>query len=90
MGILEQLFLVQRISPWFRNQLKRLIKTPKLHFIDFGLLSAMRGLTADRIAKDRGAFGALLETFVFSEVMKQIGWSDEGYTLHHYRDKDQV
>jgi predicted AAA+ superfamily ATPase len=88
-GILEQLFLVQRISPWFRNQLKRLIKTPKLHFIDSGLLSAMRGLTADRIAKDRGAFGALLETFVFSEVMKQIGWSDEGYTLHHYRDKDQ-
>jgi predicted AAA+ superfamily ATPase len=49
----------------------------------------MRGLTADQIAKDRGAFGALLETFVFSEVMKQIGWSDECYTLHHYRDKDQ-
>jgi len=30
-GILEQLFLVQRVSPWFRNELKRLIKTPKLH-----------------------------------------------------------
>lgn len=88
-GILEQLFLVQRISPWFRNELKRLIKTPKLHFIDSGLLSAMLGLTPDRIAKDRSAFGALLETFVFSEIVKQIGWSDEGYTLHHYRDKDQ-
>jgi hypothetical protein len=88
-GILEQLFLVQRISPWFRNQLKRLIKTPKLHFIDSGLLSAMLGLTPDRIAKDRRAFGALLETFVFSEIVKQIGWSDESYTPHHYRDKDQ-
>ena len=88
-GILEQVFLVQRISPWFRSQLKRLIKTPKLHFIDSGLLSAMLGLTADRIAKDRSAFNALLETFVFSEIVKQIGWSDEGYRLHHYRDKDQ-
>jgi uncharacterized protein len=31
-GILEQLFLVRRVEPWFRNRLKRLVKTPKLHF----------------------------------------------------------
>jgi len=88
-GILEQLFLVSRVSPWFRNQLKRLIKTPKLHFLDSGLLAALLGLTAEQIAKDRSTFGALLETFVFSEVMKETAWSDESYTLHHYRDKDQ-
>ncbi len=78
-----------RVSPWFRNQLKRLIKTPKLHFQDSGLLAALLGLTADQIAKDRSTFGALLETFVFSEVMKETAWCDESYTLHHYRDKDQ-
>jgi uncharacterized protein len=88
-GILEQLFLVQRVSPWFRNELKRLIKTPKLHFVDSGLLATLLALTTEQIAKDRSTFGALLETFVFAEVMKQITWSDEGYTLHHYRDKDQ-
>jgi predicted AAA+ superfamily ATPase len=88
-GILEQLFLVHRLPPWCRNQLKRLIKTPKLHFLDSGLLAALLGLTAERIAKDRSAFGALLETFVFSEVVKQTAWCEEGYTLHHYRDKDQ-
>lgn len=88
-GILEQLFLVQRVSPWFRNHLKRLIKTPKLYFIDSGLLSAMTALTADQIAKDRGLFGAALESFVFAEIVKQTGWSDEEHTLHHYRDKDQ-
>jgi hypothetical protein len=88
-GILEQLFLVQRVSPWFRNELKRLIKTPKLHFVDSGLLAALLALTADQIAKNRSAFGAVLETFVFSEVMKQTTWSEDGYTLHHYRDKDQ-
>ena len=88
-GILEQLFLVQRVSPWFRNELKRLIKTPKLHFVDSGLLAALLALTAEQIAKNRSAFGAVLETFVFSEVMKQTTWSEDGYTLHHYRDKDQ-
>jgi predicted AAA+ superfamily ATPase len=31
----------------------------------------------------------VLETFIFAEVMKQTTWSEEGYTLHHYRDKDQ-
>ena len=88
-GILEQLFLVQRVSPWFRNQLNRLVKTPKLHFLDSGLLAALLGLTAERIAKDRSRFGALLETFAFSEVLKQTAWSDESYALYHYRDKDQ-
>jgi predicted AAA+ superfamily ATPase len=87
-GILEQLFLVSRVSPWFRNELKRLIKTPKLHFLDSGLLTALLGLTSEQIAKDRSAFGALLETFVLSEVMKEAASCDESYTLHHYRDKD--
>jgi predicted AAA+ superfamily ATPase len=41
--ILEQLFLVHRVEPWFRNQLKRLVKTPKLHFIDSGLLAVRKG-----------------------------------------------
>jgi uncharacterized protein len=88
-GIFEQLFLVQRVSPWFRNQLKRLVKTPKLHFLDSGLLAALLGLTAEQIVKDRSTFGALLESFAFSEVLKQTGWSDESYALYHYRDKDQ-
>jgi len=88
-GILEQLFLVHRLEPWFHNRLKRLVKTPKLHFIDSGLLAATLGATAERIAKDRSLLGPLLETFAFSEVMKQGAWLDEACTFHHYRDKDQ-
>ena len=87
--VLEQLFLVRRIEPWFRNQLKRLVKTPKLHFLDSGLLTEMLGIRAERIAKDRSVFGQLLETFVFSEVVKQVGWLGEACTIHHYRDRDQ-
>ena len=87
-SILERLFLVRRVEPWFRNQLKRLVKTPKLHFLDSGLLGALLGATAERIAKDRSSFGPLLETFVFSEVLKQASWSGESCALYHYRDKD--
>lgn len=88
-AVLEQLFLVHRVEPWFRNELKRLVKTPKLHFLDSGLLAAMLGATAERIAKDRSVLGPILETFVFSEVVKQAAWLEESCVLHHYRDKDQ-
>jgi len=88
-AILEQLFLVRKVEPWFQNQLKRLVKTPKLHFLDSGLLGALLGATAERIAKDRSGFGPLLETFVFSEVLKQASWFGESCALYHYRDKDQ-
>jgi uncharacterized protein len=88
-AILEQLFLVHRAEPWFRNQLKRLVKTPKLHFIDSGLLAVTVGATEERVAKDRSILGPLLETFLVSEVMKQASWLDETCRLHYYRDKDQ-
>lgn len=87
-AILEQLFLVRRVEPWYRNQLKRLVKTPKLYFVDSGLLAMLLGASREWIAKDRSRFGSLLETFVFSEVMKQASWLDENCTLWHYRDKD--
>jgi predicted AAA+ superfamily ATPase len=88
-GIFENLFLVRRIEPWFRNPLKRLVKTPKLFFLDSGLLGALTGLTNDRIVRDRSVFGAVLETFVANEILRLATWSDARPTFHHYRDKDQ-
>jgi len=88
-AILEQLFLVRRIEPWFRNHLSRLIKTPKIHFLDSGLLAALLGITAARLAANRAIFGRLLETFVFSELLKQVSWTENRCSLYHYRDKDQ-
>ncbi|MFG1375124.1 ATP-binding protein [Xanthobacter oligotrophicus] len=87
-GLLEQLFLVATVQPWFTNALKRIVKTPKLHFLDSGLLATVRGLSFDRVKADRGAFGALLESFVFSEVLKLMTASDLRLTPHHFRDRD--
>lgn len=87
-GLLEQVFLIATLQPWFTNALKRIVKTPKLHFLDSGLLASARGLTFDRVKADRGMFGALLESFVFSEVLKLMTASDLRLTPYHFRDRD--
>jgi predicted AAA+ superfamily ATPase len=88
-GIFGQLFLTFLLPPWSRNELKRLTKTPKLHFLDSGLLAALRDLSPQRLRNERGAFGPLLETFVVSEVLKQASWKGRSYQMSHYRDNDQ-
>jgi predicted AAA+ superfamily ATPase len=81
-------FLIATVPPWFTNTIKRIVKTPKLHFLDSGLLASVRGLTFDRVKADRGTFGALLESFVYSEVLKLMTASDLRLTPHHFRDRD--
>lgn len=87
-GILEQLFLVRRVRPWFRNELKRLAKTPKLHFLDSGLAAALRRQNLEKLGPNRVPLGPLLETFVFAELCKQASWSDDAPEIFHYRDLD--
>ena len=89
LGVLEQLFLVRRLEPWHSNRLSRLLKTPKMHFLDSGLLAALLGVTPERVASDRTVLGVLLETFVFTEVMKLATVSKRPIALYHYRDKDK-
>ena len=86
--LLEQVFLIATVQPWFTNALKRIVKTPKLHFLDSCLLASARGLTFDRVKADRAMFGPLLESFVFSEVLKLMTASDLRLTPHHFRDRD--
>ena len=88
--VLKQIYLLQLVPPWSRNELSRLVKTPKLHFFDSGLLTTMRGYSAARLRSDRNLLGALLETFVFSELVKSTTWTKERVSIFHYRDKDQL
>jgi predicted AAA+ superfamily ATPase len=86
-ALLEQVFLVATLQPWYTNALKRIAKTPKLHFLDSGLLATARGLSFDRVKADRDMFGTLLESFVFSEVLKLMTASDLRLTPYHFRDQ---
>ena len=87
-GILERLFLLRQVPPWSHNAVSRLTKTPKLHFLDTGLLAALRGTTAAQLQKDRTHYGPLLENFVVSEVLKLITWSDKRLRVSHFRTKE--
>ena len=88
-GVLENLFLVHALQPWHTNSLKRLIKTPKLHFLDAGLLAALQHISPGHLHPDRSPLGPILETFVFGELMKLASWTGERYQFWHFRDKEK-
>ena len=87
-GVFEQMFLLKRVEVWARNQLKRVIKTPKLQFIDAGLLATLLDLGADEVQRDRRRFGSVLETFVYGELLKHSSTAEGDYRLLYYRDVD--
>lgn len=89
-GAFEQMYLLRRVDVWARNRLSRVVKTPKLQFLDSGLLAALLELTADEVARDRARFGNVLETFVFSELLKHATTADGDYRTMYYRDADKV
>ncbi len=85
LSLLQATFLFQPLPAWSSNLGKRLIKSPKTHLIDSGLAAHLAGATRESLARDPVFFGHLLETFVVSELRKQIGWSDGRVDLYHYR-----
>jgi predicted AAA+ superfamily ATPase len=85
-----RLYLVRRLQPWHRHESKRLIKTPKVHFIDSGLAATLGNLATDDWNSRRDRCGHLLETFVLQQLSAQAGWTDPDLHFWHYRDKDQV
>lgn len=89
-GVLERLFLVQRLPAWTHHEGNRLIKTPKLHFLDAGLQATLTRLTPELLKTERTRWGATLETWVYAELRKALALSTENWYLSHYRDKDQV
>jgi len=87
--ILEDLFLVYRLMPWFVNLGSREVKSPKLHIVDSGLLAHLIGADERRIVDDSAIAGTLLESFVAMELLRQSDWAAEPVRLFHYRDKQQ-
>ena len=84
------MYLLKRVDVWARNRLSRVVKAPKLQFIDAGLLATLLDLTPDEVEKDRTRFGNVLETFVFGELLKHKTTAESDYRLLYYRDADKV
>jgi uncharacterized protein len=88
-GVFEQMYLLKRVEVWARNRLNRVVKTPKLQFIDPGLLATQLDLTAEAVQQDRTRFGNVLESFVFGELLKHTSTAEADYRLMYYRDADK-
>lgn len=89
LSVLEASGIVYLLQPYFNNQTKRLVKTPKLYFMDTGLCSYLTGwLNSDIL--ERGAMsGAILETYVISEIIKSYLHNGRNPRLYFYRDTEK-
>lgn len=85
LGLLTATFLVQTVPAWSANLGKRLVRSPRIHLGDTGLVCHLLGLGAARLAREPARFGPLLETFVTLELRKQIAWSHTRAALFHFR-----
>jgi len=92
--LLELGYLTVELPAWSTNLASRVAKRPKLHLVDSGLAAHLQGVTAQQLAPTDPAgaarFGALLETFVVTEVVKQLGWSSTIARPYHYRTAEAV
>lgn len=88
-AVFEQMYLLRRVEVWARNRLNRVVKTPKIQFIDSGLLATLLDLTTDGVLHNKTRFGNVLETFVFGELLKHTTTADGDYQLMYYRDADK-
>lgn len=86
LSVLETSFIVARVQPHHNNLSKRVTKSPKLYFLDTGLLCFLLGMTAAQQIELHPLRGAIVETFVASELMKTIFNSGRSDNLYFFRD----
>lgn len=88
-SILEANYIVRRLPPWFANVSKRLSKTPKLYFLDTGLVCYLLGIDSPGQLANHPLRGAIFETFVMTEFWKHYANCGVTDRLFHYRDGAQ-
>ncbi|MCX8018714.1 MAG: DUF4143 domain-containing protein, partial [Rhodocyclaceae bacterium] len=86
LSVLEASFIVHLLRPWHGNIGKRLVKTPKLYFLDVGLAAWLAGQRSAEAVALGPLRGALFETWVVSEAVKMLRNRLLPHELYFYRD----
>ncbi len=89
-SVLETSGIVKLIHPYAKNLSDRVIKTPKLYFLDTGLCAYLCGMPSAEILEKSSFAGAFYETYVVSEIIKSF-YNDykDISNIYYYRDRDQ-
>ena len=90
-SILESSGVIYLLQPYSSNLSNRIIKSPKLYFMDTGLCSYLAKYPNSETLEVGALGGAIFETFVVSEIIKNLTSHgiDPKMHLYYYRDKDQ-
>lgn len=84
--LLQGLGVVYLLQPYANNELRRLVKTPKLYFCDTGLCAYLSmWLTRDTLMNG-AASGHYFENYVVIELLKNFAYAPSGVNLTYYRD----
>ena len=88
LSILTASGIVHLVEPWHSNVNKRLVKSPKLYFLDTGLAAYLTEWSTPETLEAGAMSGAFLETWVVTEILKSYWHNGKRAPLYYYRDKD--
>lgn len=90
-SILETSGIIYLLQPYYSNVSNRITKSPKLYFMDTGLCSYLAKYQSAETLEFGALSGAIFETYVVSEIIKNFSNNgiDPKMHLYYYRDKDQ-
>lgn len=87
LSVLETSYLALRLPPFFANVGKRLVKTPKLHFYDSGMVCYLLGISRPEHLNEHPLRGAIFESWVVAEIIKMRANLGLPAQLFFYRDR---
>ena len=88
-SILQTSGIVYFLEPYHTNVTKRLVKTPKLYFLDTGLCAWLTEWSSPETLEAGAMSGAILETWIVTEMLKAWWHDGRNAPFYFYRDKDQ-
>jgi uncharacterized protein len=86
LGVLEASFIVFRLPPYFENFGKRLVKSPKVYFVEPGLAAHLLGIREPAQIGLSPSLGGLFENLVVVEALKSFYNRGEEADLYFFRD----
>lgn len=92
LSILESTYIIRLLRPYHNNHTKRVVKSPKLYFIDTGILCYLLGLTNEDQLSSTPFLGAIFENMCVMEVAKHLAYTTLACEPYFYRNvsKEEV
>jgi predicted AAA+ superfamily ATPase len=88
-AVMEHTYQLQKLQPFFKNQLKRLIKTPKIYATDTGVLTHLLQINSKEELEKSHYRGDIIETFIYDELLKANSSALKKVGLFYYRTSDK-